>query len=452
MSFPNNFLWGAATSAFQYEGAYLDDGKGWNVADKRCQLRATKQADNSIASNGYYQWREDIELMKELGLKSYRFSISWSRLIPDGDGEINEKGKDYYYNIIKELKKNYIEPVVTLLHFDIPWALVKKYEGFLDRRCIDAFERYCRLCFKLFGKDVKYWLTINEQNVMANMPDMCGISTDNSDKKLNQINYNMYLANAKAVIACHEMLPNAMIGPCVSYPTMYPETCHPKDIWVARFLQDSMAFSPMEIYTQGVIPQYTINEWKKKDIMPYVEDIDKDILKRGVADFLGVNWYCTSTVSHHGGKGSFNIGIDMEMKKNPYLEYGQWGWSYDPIGLRIALRECYSRFRKPIMICENGWSESENIEDGSIHDIKRINYLKDHVIEMGKAIDDGVEVIGYQHWSFVDVLSSSQGFEKRYGLIYIDRDEFDPKECQRYKKDSFYYYQDVIKKNGNIKE
>jgi 6-phospho-beta-glucosidase len=448
MCFPSNFLWGAATSAFQYEGAFLDDNKGWNVADERCKARAQKQADNSVAANGYYLWQEDVQLMKELGLTSYRFSISWSRLIPDGDGSVNEKGAEYYANLIHALKQNKIEPVITLLHFDIPWALVEKYGGFLDRRCVDAFERYARICFERFGKEVKYWLTINEQNVMVNMPDMCGIDPKDSEKKLNQINYHMYLASAKAVIAAHEMLENVMIGPCVSYPTIYPETCNPKDVWAAHYMQDFMAFSPMEIYCTGHIPAYTINEWKRKDVLPHMEEEDEDILVRGSADYLGLNWYCTTTVSHACEKPVFNIGVDAQMIVNPYLEYGEYGWSYDPIGLRIALRECYARFKKPLMICENGWSEVEELSEGKIHDAKRVSYLKDHVAQMSAAIDDGVELIGYQHWSFIDVLSSSQGFRKRYGLVYVDRDEFDCKQCTRYKKDSFYAYQKIIQHNG----
>lgn len=452
MSYPVNFLWGAATSAFQYEGGHLEDGKGWSVADERCAQKKATQADASIASDGYHHMEEDISLMKELGLKAYRFSISWSRIYPDGDGNLNEQGIQYYDNLIQSLKDNNIEPVVTLLHFDIPWALIEKYDGFYDRRCIDAFERYCRTCFQYFGDRVTYWLTINEQNVMAMLPDMCGISHEDPKlkKKMAQINYHMYLASAKAIIACHEMIPKAMIGPCVSYPTLYPETCHPKDVALAYDLQDSLAFCPMEIYVYGRISPILWKEWEEKECIPTQEKEDLEILKNGTADYLGVNWYCTQTVGMSNQGAALNIGVDINVKKNPYLMYGEWGWSYDPTAFRIALKECYARFHKPLMVCENGWSEKEHLEEEAIHDVKRISYLKDHIREMGKAIDEGVEVLGYHYWSLVDILSSSQGFEKRYGLIYVDREDFNTKECKRYKKDSFKFYQEIIKNNGNI--
>ena len=446
--FPDNFLWGAATSAFQYEGGYLEDGKGWSVADERCQHK--NQADTSIASDGYHHLDEDILLMKELGLKSYRFSISWSRIYPQGIGEINQKGVAYYQKLINLLIENHIEPIVTLLHFDIPYALIEKYEGFVDRKCIDAFENYCKTCFELFGSKVKYWLTINEQNVMALLSDMLGIDGEDpaKEQKMIQANYHMYLASAKAVSACHEMLPNAMIGACVSYPTLYPETCHPLDVALAYELEERMAYAPMETYVYGKISPILLSNWKEKDKMPILLKEDAEILERGVVDFLGVNWYCTQTVGRSHSEVSLNIGAHINFKKNPYLEYGEWNWSYDPRALKMALKECYARYRCPILICENGWSERENLLDYKVHDQKRIEYIRDHIEEIYNAIKEGVEVIGYQYWSFVDILSSSQGFEKRYGLIYVDRDEKNAKQCKRYKKDSFYYYQEIIKNNG----
>lgn len=450
MSFPKKFLWGAAISAFQYEGAYLEDGKGWTVADERCKAKRDIQADSSVASDGYHHLEQDVSLMKELGLKSYRFSISWARIYPDGEGTINSEGVAYYKKLIDLLVENNIEPVVTLLHFDIPWALVEKYEGFVSRKCIDLYENYCRTCFKLFGNKVNYWLTINEQNVMVMMHDMLGLKKDDLQlsKKLVQCDYNMYLASAKAIITCHKMYPNAHIGPCVSYPTFYPETCHPDDVALAYDIQDMMAFAPMETYVYGTINPMVMNKWIKEDTVPNILEEDDSILKEGTADYLGVNWYCTQTVSATSRNGSFNIGIDVDIKKNPYLEYGQWNWSYDPRALKMALKECYVRFKKPIMICENGWSELEELCDGKVHDIKRVQYLHDHIEQMQKALDEGVNLIGYQHWSFVDILSSSQGFDKRYGLIFVDRDNFNIKECQRIKKDSFYYYRNVIENNG----
>lgn len=452
VGFPEKFLWGAGTSAFQYEGGFKRDGKGWTVADERSKATADQQADTSTASDGYNHISEDVALMKELGLTSYRFSISWARLYPDGDGQLNQAGTKYYLELLKELKKNNIEPVATLLHFDIPWALIEKYEGFVHRDCIDAFERYASTCFELFGDYINYWLTINEQNVMTMIPSMCGLKDDDPDIKLKlvQANYNLYLASAKAVIACRKILPHAQIGPCVSYPTFYPETCRTEDVLLAFDLQEKSSFAPMETYVYGTIPAYVLEDWQSKGTVPQMNPEDEETLKKGTVDYLGLNWYCTQTIGSNNASALMNVGSDVVFKKNPYLEYGEWGWSYDPKALRMALRECFARFKLPIMICENGWSSREELENDKVHDSKRVAYIKDHVIEMRNAIRDGVNLIGYQHWSFVDILSSSQGFEKRYGLIYVDRGEFETNECTRYKKDSFYYYKKVIEKNGNM--
>lgn len=449
--FPNNFLWGAATSAFQYEGANLEDGKGWSVADERCKNRAINhpQADASVASDGYHKLQEDVELMKELGIKSYRFSIGWSRLYPKGYGELNTDGLKYYDKLIDALVNNGIEPVVTLLHFDIPWNLIEEMEGFVDRRCVEYFEQFAKTCFEQFGDRVKYWLTINEQNVMSSMPSMCGLKEDETiQKKLVQANYNMFLASAKAVKACHDLCKEAKIGPCVSYPTFYPATCNPLDVEAAYLNMDLFCYYAMEVYVHGEYPKYILNKWEEDGVMPERKEEDATILKDGCADYLGLNWYTTQCVCAKSEGNLLNIGDKMDIVPNPYLKATEWGWNYDPKGLRIALRECYARFRLPLMICENGWSQQEELTDGKVHDEVRIQYIKEHVETMSKAIDDGVDLIGYQYWSFVDILSSSQGFAKRYGLVYVDRGEENTCDCKRYPKDSFYYYKKLIQTNG----
>ena len=445
-AFPKSFLWGAATSAFQYEGAATEGGKGWNTADERCRLRAANQADASVAADGYHHLEEDVALMRELGLTSYRFSICWSRIIPDGDGAVNEEGVAYYLRLLQLLNEAQIEPVVTLLHFDIPWALVERYEGFVDRREVDAFERYCRVCFERFGHLVRWWITINEQSVMCFATSMLGLKDDDPDlaRKSVQANYHMYLANARAVAACHKLCPEAKIGPDVSYPTLYPMTCAPEDVRAAYDIEEEVAYSPMETYVYGTFPRWLLNKWEKAGTMPAREPGDDAILKAGSCDFLGVNWYQTNVVSVAGSGSVLNMGTAMGAR-NPYLEYTEWGWSYDPSGLHIALHECWARFRKPIMICENGWSEREELDaDGHVHDPKRIDYLRDHVHEMALALEDGIDLVGYQYWSFVDLLSSSDGFNKRYGLVFVDRTDFDEKDCRRIPKDSFYAYRNII--------
>ena len=457
MPFPNDFLRGAATSAFQYEGAASEGGKGWTTADERCRARATRQADASVAVDGYHHWEEDVELMRELGLKTYRFSVSWARVIPDGDGKVNEEGIAYYRKVLEALTAAHIVPVVTLLHFDVPFALVEKYGGFVDRRAADAFERFARVCFDRLGDLVGYWITINEQNVMASIPDMCGIALDDPDaaRKLASCDYHMFLASAKAVIACHEMLPGVPIGPDVSYAAVLPYTCEPADVNAAFDLQERLVYHTMETYAFGTINPLTLRRWEQLGIDELMLPGDDALLRAGSADFFGVNWYCTSVAK--GGddaadsRSALNMGGDFMRLTNPYLEYTDWGWSYDPAALRIALKECWARFHLPLMICENGWSEREELEDGEVHDPKRIEYLRDHAASMEQAIEEGVDLIGYQYWSFVDILSSSDGCNKRYGLVFVDRTDDDPKECARIKKDSFWYYRQLIASNGTIR-
>ena len=434
--FPKDFLWGASTSAYQVEGANLSHGKGPSVQDVKKVPEGT--SDLTVCADFYHRYKEDIALMAEMGFKVYRFSVSWSRILPQGTGEVNQEGIDFYNNVINECLKYNIIPLVTMFHFDMPQALEER-GGWEKRESIDWFVNFAKVMFENFGDRVKYWLTINEQNVMAMMHDMLGLNKEDPklSEKLVQCNYNMYLASAKAIIACHEMCPQALIGPCVSYPTLYAETCHPDDVALAYDMQDMMAFAPMETYVYGIISPLVMNKWRKENTVPQMFKEDEQILKSGTADYLGVNWYCTQTVGISNSKSGFNIGVELDIKKNPYLEYGHWDWSYDPKALKMALKECYARFKKPIMICENGWSELETVEDGKVHDQKRIDYLHDHIKQMQNAIDEGVDLIGYQHWSFIDILSSSQGFDKRYGLVFVDRDNFNIKNCQRIKKDSF---------------
>lgn len=455
--FPKEFLWGASTSAFQVEGAAQLYGKGESTADTRCAKKCKQQADASVTSDHYHHMLEDVSLMKELGLKSYRFSICWARIFPNGnDEQPNEEGVRFYQELIDELNKNHIEPIVTLLHFDIPTGLNHQYGGFEARQAAFDFERYARFCFETYGDRVKFWLTINEQNIMAQSANMCGLENDDPQlrKKLAQINYHLFLANALAIKACHEVLPKAKIGPAVSYPTLYPATCDPKDVYIAKQAADLMAFSFMDMYVYGAYPKYYQNHLEAQGILPKMLEEDAQILKDGSCDYLGLNWYCTSTLKHGNPKTDEEVLMQItnlcHAIRNPYLEYTEWNWSYDPLAFRMALRECWDHYHLPIMITENGWSQVEALEsDGTVHDPKRIQYLHDHIEQMGLAIEDGVCMIGYHVWSFIDLLSSSDGFRKRYGLVYVDRDEFDTKECKRYKKDSFYYYQSVISNNAS---
>lgn len=441
----SEFLWAVSTSAFQVEGASEEDGKGLTTADTRCAKKGHGETCKT-ASDAYHHVEEDVALLQELGVKAYRFSICWARIYPNGnDQEVNAQGVAYYQKLIHLLKQAQIEPIVTLLHFDTPTAMIDQYDGWVSRRAIDDFVRYARTAFELFGKDVKYWLTINEQNVMSISANMLGIETDDPDLmwKLQQCNYHMYLANARVIALCHELLPQASIGPAVSYPTLYPASCDPEDVLCAKQIEDLMSWAPMDTYVYGAYPIWYQNFLKEKGIQLKTQPEDQALLAAGKPDFLGVNWYCTNTVKAGPDEtGASRLGLG-HIVKNPHLDYTDWGWSYDPKGFYYALSKCYERYHLPILVTENGWSSKDELIDQQVHDEKRCAFLKDHVDMMQRAMADGVAMMGYCVWSFLDLLSSGDGFEKRYGLVYVDRES---KTFTRYKKDSFYTYQQIITK------
>lgn len=455
--FPKGFLWGAATSAFQVEGAAFQDGKGMTTADVRTAKKRDVQMDTSVSVDHYHHLEEDVLLMKELGMKAYRLSISWARIFPNGnDREPNQKGVEFYHELLDLLKENNIEPIVTMYHFDLPMGLVNQYGGWVSRKAIDDFVNYADFLFKEYGDKVKYWLTINEQSVMVFMPDMLGIDVENNSeeeilKKSQMANYNMFIAQAKVFKLCHDKLPNSKIGPAISYITAIPASMKSKDLLAAKQLNDYQAFSYMDIAVKGEIPQYYKKMLGNMGILFEQSEEDIKTLKEGTADFLGVNWYCTTIVKKKDDcdKNS-SIFKQVEMIKDKDLLYTDWDWNLDPVGLRYALQALNDRYPNvPVMITECGWSQKEKLEDGKIHDEIRIKYLKEHIYQMYLAIEDGVNLIAFNPWSFIDILSSSDGMEKRYGLVYVDRDDFNEKSMKRYKKDSYYYYQNVIKTNGS---
>lgn len=462
--FPDDFLWGASSSAFQIEGAYDEDNKGLSVADFNSFKKSQIQADTKVAADFYHHYEEDIDLMKELGMKTYRFSIAWTRIIPDGDGEINQKGIDFYNNIINKLVKNNIEPFVTLYHFDLPFALVKKYNGWEGRETVYAFERFAKICFKEFGDRVKYWQPHNEQNLIVRVNERINIYDENDEYKIDkmraQMDYNMCLAHALAVNACHEMIPDSKIGPAVSSSVTYPLTCKPEDVYAARMNDNFKVYYMLDMHQYGEYPGYYMNYLKERNIMPVMEEGDKSILKKAKMDFIAVNYYRTNCAEalkaddeHPFGSREGTVDFNMyglfKMSINPNLKATEYGAAIDPSGLRVALNEYWQRYHLPLIITENGLGTPDILtEDGKVHDEYRIDYLRSHIEACALAIEDGVEMIGYCPWSFMDLLSSAQGFRKRYGLVYTNRTDDELLDLKRIKKDSFYWYQNVIKNNG----
>ncbi|NFI51946.1 glycoside hydrolase family 1 protein [Clostridium botulinum] len=459
--FPENFLWGGSTSAYQVEGAWNEDGKGVSVIDMCDHPEGT--ADFKIASDHYHRFKEDVKLFSEMGLKAYRFSIAWTRIIPQGTGEVNEKGIKFYNDLIDELNKYNIEPVVTMFHFDLPYALEEK-GGWSNRDTIDAFSKYAKVLFERFGSKVKYWLTINEQNTMILHPGAIGIPKGGklpSKKELYQQNHHMLLAQAKVMNLCHEMCPNGKIGPALNTTAMYGETCNPLDAIAAHNWETIRCWSFLDMAVRGKYNKLAWSYLMDRGLEPIIEDGDMDIMKNAKPDFIAINYYSTATIAASKGDASdisARAGDQQIMlgeqgvyraAENPYVDKTKYGWVVDPIGLRMTLRKVSERYDLPILITENGIGAPDKLEKNeTINDDYRIDYIRKHLEQLKLAINDGVEVMGYCPWSAIDVVSTHQGYGKRYGFIYVNRDEFDLKDLRRIKKKSFNWYKNVINTNG----
>lgn len=459
-SFPSDFLWGASTSAYQVEGAYLEDGKSPSIIDMYEHPKDT--ADFKIASDHYHRYKEDIKLFAEMGMKAYRFSIAWTRIIPDGTGSINEPGVAYYRDMIAECRKYGIEPIVTMYHFDLPYCLEEK-GGWNNRDTIDAFVNYAETLFELYGKEVRYWLTINEQNTMILHPGAIGLPKGGklpTKKELYQQNHHMMLAQARVMKLFHTMVPDGKIGPALNLTAMYPATCKPEDAIAAHNWEAIRCWNFADVPVFGTYHPLAFAYMQDRNIEPEILPGDMDILKGANPDFIAMNYYSTATIAASRNDGSdvaARAGDQQIMlgeegiyrpEENPYVEKTKYGWVIDPVGFRYTLRKVYERYHLPILVTENGIGAPDILEDGKIHDDYRIDFLEKHLEQMKLAITDGVGMLGYCPWSAIDVVSTHQGYQKRYGFIYVDRDEFDLKEMKRYPKDSYYWYQKVIAENG----
>ena len=460
-NFPKDFLWGASTSAYQVEGAWNEDGKGLSVIDMLNHPEDT--SDFKVASDHYHRYKEDVKLFAEMGLKAYRFSIAWTRIIPNGVGEVNKKGIEFYNNLIDELNKYNIEPIVTMYHFDLPYEL-EKQGGWSNRDTIDAFVEYAKVLFENFGHKVRYWLTINEQNTMILHPGAIGIPKGGklpSKKELYQQNHNMLVAQAKVMNLCHEMLTNAKMGPALNITTMYGETCNPNDAIAAHNWETLRGWSFLDLAVYGRYNRLFWSYLEDRELTPVILEGDMDILKSGNPDFIAMNYYSTATIAESKGDSSdvspragdqqIMLGEPgvYRVAENPYVDKSKYGWVVDPVGLRMTLRKVSERYNLPILITENGYGDKDVLEENDvINDDDRIEFIRNHLEQLQLAIADGVEMLGYCPWSAIDVVSTHQGYGKRYGFIYVNRGEFDLKDLRRIKKKSFYWYKNVIESNG----
>ncbi|MCG8154696.1 6-phospho-beta-glucosidase [Brenneria goodwinii] len=456
--FPDNFLWGGAIAANQVEGAYLTDGKGLSTSDLQPQgvfgeIVERREGDSGIkdvAIDFYHRYPQDIALFAEMGFKCLRTSIAWTRIFPQGDEETpNEAGLAFYDRLFDEMAKHHIQPLVTLSHYEMPYGLVKNYGGWGNRQVIAFFERYARTVFQRFQHKVKYWLTFNEINMSLHAPFTgVGLPEDSDKTAIYQAIHHQLVASAKAVKACHEIIPDAKIGNMLLGGLLYPLTCKPADVLeTLRQNREWMFFG--DVQARGAYPAYMKRFFKQNAIELQITDDDRDSLKETV-DFISFSYYmsgCVTTDEELNQKARANI---LNMVPNPHLESSEWGWQIDPEGLRILLNVLYDRYQKPLFIVENGLGAKDRIEsDGGINDDYRIQYLNDHLVQVGEALEDGVEVLGYTSWGPIDLVSASKAeMSKRYGFIYVDRDDQGNGTLERKRKKSFYWYRDVISSKG----
>jgi len=461
--FPKDFLWGASTSAYQVEGASLTHGKGPSCQDVKEIPEGTSGLE--VCADHYHHYKEDIALMAEMGFKVYRFSISWSRLLPEGTGRINQEGIDFYNNLIDECLKYDIIPLVTMFHFDMPAALDER-GSWSNPDSVDWFVEFATLMYKSYGDRVKYWLTINEQNMLTLVGPVIGTlhipeGCTNEIKEIYQQNHHMLVAQAKAMVLCHEMVEDGKIGPAPNISLVYPASCKPEDVIASQNSNAIQSWLYLDMSVHGVYNNLVWAYLEEHDATPTFAPGDEEALKNGNPDFIGFNYYNTSTVEDYSL-------LDTEVKstktdqqnrggvqgfyksfRNPNLGTTEFGWEIDPVGFRATVREIYSRYRLPLIVTENGLGAYDTLtEDGKIHDAYRIEYLRKHIEQVQLAITDGVEMMGYCPWSAIDLISTHEGAVKRYGFIYVDREEFDLKSLERYRKDSFFWYKDVIASNG----
>ena len=474
---PENFLWGGAIAANQCEGAYLEDGKGMSPVDilpggalRKEALADAKKAmekdygyyPSHVSIDFYHRYKDDIKLFAEMGFKVFRMSIAWTRIFPNGDDkEPNEAGLKFYDDVFDELKKYNIEPLVTISHYEMPFNLTKKYNGWASREVIDFFVNYCNVIFNRYKDKVKYWLTFNEINCGTKPVGgylSLGILNEGTEDFLHpndnkqtrfQALHHQFVASAKAVKLGHGINKDFKIGCMLAYMTKYPYTCNPDDILLTQKMDQLANDLCGDVHVRGEYPFFAKRYFEENNIVLDITEEDKKILKEGTVDYYTFSYYMSNCESAEGGKDKVSGNLVSGIK-NPYLKASDWGWQIDPKGLRYILNKLYGRYNIPLMVVENGLGAFDKVEeDGSINDDYRIEYLKDHIIQMKEAVKDGVDLIGYTPWGCIDLVSASTGeMEKRYGFIYVDKDNAGEGTLDRKKKKSFEWYKNVIKTNG----
>ncbi len=472
MAFNKDFLWGGAVAAHQVEGGWNESGKGPSTADVMTagahgvQRQITDGVieglnyPNHEAVDFYHRYKDDIKLFAEMGFKCFRTSIAWSRIFPNGDElEPNEEGLKFYDDMFDEMLKYGIEPVVTLSHFEIPYGIVENYGGFRSRKVIEFFVRYSTVVMKRYKNKVKYWMTFNEINNQAETEyDLFAFTCsgivfkegENREEVTYQAVHNELVASALVVKRGHEINPDFKIGCMLAYVPVYPYSCNPDDIMLAvEAMHERYLYG--DVHCRGYYPSYALKNWQRKGININMEEGDAQILKEGCVDYIGFSYYMSATVKSDNEFVGDGMSGYSKAVKNPYVKTSDWGWQIDPVGLRYGLNSLYERYEKPLFIVENGFGAIDvKEENGSCNDDYRIDYLGEHIAEMKKAVEiDGVDLMGYTPWGCIDCVSFGTGeMKKRYGFIYVDKDNDGKGTLGRSKKKSFDWYKKVIESNG----
>ncbi|WP_413538603.1 6-phospho-beta-glucosidase [Enterococcus malodoratus] len=472
--FKENFLWGGAVAAHQLEGGWQDGGKGVSVADVMTvgahgtPRRITngvlegENYPNHDAIDFYGRYKEDVKLFAELGLKCFRTSIAWTRIFPNGDEtEPNEAGLQFYDDLFDECLKYGIEPVITLSHFEMPYHLVTEYGGWRNRKMIDFFAHFAEVCFTRYKDKVKYWMTFNEINNQANYQEDFAPFTnsglkfdadDNREKIMYQAAHYELVASAKAIEIGHKINPDFEIGCMIAMVPIYPYSCSPSDMMAATVaMQRRYWFT--DVHCKGCYPSYMKTYFDRKRFDLDITAADEVQLTKGTVDYIGFSYYMSFAIKDHDKGPAYDYDEAHDLVENPYVKASDWGWQIDPTGLRYAMNWFNDRYELPLFIVENGFGAIDEIaDDGEIHDEYRIDYLREHIEAMQEAvIYDGIDLMGYTPWGFIDLVSAGTGeMKKRYGFIYVDKDNEGAGTLDRSKKDSFHWFQKVIASNGDV--
>ena len=465
MGFSKDFLWGGASAANQCEGGIEEGGRGLANVDvcpagedrsavitghkKMLRMDGYHKYPAAEAVDFYHRFREDIRLFGEMGFKVYRMSIAWTRIFPNGDEETpREEGLRFYEDVFKECQKYGIQPLVTISHFDCPVYLIEQYGGWRNRKMIDFYLRLCQTLFTRYKDYVTNWLTFNEINMILHAPFMgaglCFEEGEDEEKVKYQAAHHELVASALATKLAHEVNPENKVGCMFAAGSAYPYSCKPEDVWEA-LQTDQENYFFVDVQARGYYPSYAVKRLERKGVFPQMQPEDQEILRRYPVDFIS---FSCIAASEEQEKAEGNL---FQSAKNPYLKFSDWGWPIDPLGLRITLNEIYDRYQKPMFVVENGLGAVDCPDgEGYVEDDYRIDYLREHIRAMRAAVEeDGVELMGYTSWAPIDLISAGTGeMKKRYGFVYVDKQEDGSGTLDRIKKKSFYWYQKVIKTNG----